>query len=76
VRSLLVVACCLEKEQRASGCSNREHATTPRGQPSSRFPDGSKRQAICHPDVAMQKNVTGYQYWFHRQLDFRTLAKQ
>ena len=27
-------------------------------------------------DVAMQKNVTGYQYWFHRQLDFRTLVKQ
>ena len=27
-------------------------------------------------DVAMQKNVTGYQYWFHRQLDFRTLSKQ
>ena len=27
-------------------------------------------------DIAMQKNVTGYQYWFHRQLDFRTLAKQ
>ena len=27
-------------------------------------------------DVAMQKNVTGYQYWFHRQLDFRTLTKQ
>ena len=27
-------------------------------------------------DVAMQKTVTGYQYWFHRQLDFRTLAKQ
>lgn len=26
-------------------------------------------------DVAMQKNVTGYQYWFHRQLDFRTLVK-
>ena len=26
-------------------------------------------------DVAMQKNVTGYQYWFHRQLDFRQLAK-
>ena len=26
-------------------------------------------------DVAMQKNVTGYQYWFHRQLDLRTLAK-
>ena len=26
-------------------------------------------------DVAMQKGITGYQYWFHRQLDFRTLAK-
>ena len=26
-------------------------------------------------DVAMQKNITGYQYWFHVQLDFRTLAK-
>jgi len=27
-------------------------------------------------DVAMQKSVTGYQYWFHRQLDFRTLEKR
>jgi peptide/nickel transport system substrate-binding protein len=27
-------------------------------------------------DVAMQKSVAGYQYWFHRQLDFRTLTKQ
>ena len=26
-------------------------------------------------DVAMQKNVVGYQYWFHIQLDFRQLAK-
>jgi peptide/nickel transport system substrate-binding protein len=26
-------------------------------------------------DVAMQKGITGYQYWFHRQLDFRQLAK-
>lgn len=26
-------------------------------------------------DVAMKKEVTGYQYWFHRQLDFRQLAK-
>jgi len=25
--------------------------------------------------VAMQKNVSGYRYWFHRQLDYRTLAK-
>ena len=23
----------------------------------------------------MQKNVSGYQYWFHRQLDFRQLDK-
>jgi len=27
-------------------------------------------------DAAMQKSVTGFQYWFHRQLDFRTLARQ
>ena len=26
-------------------------------------------------DVAMQKNVTGYRYWFHRQLDYRQLSK-
>ena len=26
-------------------------------------------------DVAMQKNITGYTYWFHRQLDFRQLKK-
>jgi peptide/nickel transport system substrate-binding protein len=23
----------------------------------------------------MQKNVSGYRYWFHRQLDYRSLAK-
>jgi hypothetical protein len=23
----------------------------------------------------MQKGITGYQYWFHRQLDFRQLSK-
>jgi peptide/nickel transport system substrate-binding protein len=27
-------------------------------------------------DVAMQKNIKGYQYWFHRQLDYRQLEKQ
>src|SRR5947209_1385836 len=27
-------------------------------------------------DVAMQKNVKGYQYWFHRQLDYRQLSKE
>ena len=26
-------------------------------------------------DVAMQKYVTGYRYWFHRQLDYRQLIK-
>ena len=26
-------------------------------------------------NVAMQKNVSGYAYWFHRRLDYRTLAK-
>ncbi|WP_341987248.1 ABC transporter substrate-binding protein [Azorhizobium sp. AG788] len=26
-------------------------------------------------NVAMQKNVTGYEYWFHRRLDYRALAK-
>lgn len=25
--------------------------------------------------VAMQPNISGYQYWFHRQLDFRQLEK-
>jgi peptide/nickel transport system substrate-binding protein len=25
--------------------------------------------------VAMQKNIAGYTYWFHRQLDYRSLAK-
>jgi peptide/nickel transport system substrate-binding protein len=26
-------------------------------------------------DVAMQNNITGYRYWFHRQLDYRQLVK-
>ena len=26
-------------------------------------------------NVAMQKNVSGYQYWFHRRLDYRAMAK-
>jgi peptide/nickel transport system substrate-binding protein len=26
-------------------------------------------------DVAMQKNIKGFQYWFHRQLDYRPLEK-
>jgi peptide/nickel transport system substrate-binding protein len=36
------------------------------------------RVAVYQPllDIAMQKNVKGYQYWFHRQLDYRQLEKQ
>jgi peptide/nickel transport system substrate-binding protein len=26
-------------------------------------------------NIAMQKNVSGYQYWFHRRLDYRTFEK-
>jgi peptide/nickel transport system substrate-binding protein len=26
-------------------------------------------------NVAMQPNVSGYQYWFHRRLDYRNLVK-
>ena len=26
-------------------------------------------------NVATQKNISGYQYWFHRQVDYRTLVK-
>lgn len=26
-------------------------------------------------NVAMQKNISGYQYWFHRRLDYRTMVK-
>ncbi|RTL63232.1 MAG: ABC transporter substrate-binding protein [Hyphomicrobiales bacterium] len=28
-----------------------------------------------YSNIAMQKNVTGYQYWFHRRLDYRAFAK-
>jgi len=40
--------------------------------------DEVPRVPIYQPnlDVAMQKNVRGYQYWFHRQLDYRQLAKE
>ena len=27
-------------------------------------------------DVAMQKNVQGYTYWFHLQPDYRQISKQ
>ena len=25
--------------------------------------------------IAMQQNVSGYEYWFHRRLDYRAMAK-
>jgi peptide/nickel transport system substrate-binding protein len=28
-----------------------------------------------YSNVAMQKNVSGYQYWFHRRLDYRSFSK-
>jgi peptide/nickel transport system substrate-binding protein len=28
-----------------------------------------------YSNVAMQKNITGYQYWFHRRLDYRSFSK-
>jgi peptide/nickel transport system substrate-binding protein len=36
------------------------------------------RTAVYQPllDVAMQRSVKGYQYWFHRQLDYRQLSKE
>ena len=26
-------------------------------------------------NVATQKNISGYRYWFHRQVDYRKLVK-
>jgi peptide/nickel transport system substrate-binding protein len=28
-----------------------------------------------YSNVAMQKNISGYEYWFHRRLDYRALVK-
>ena len=28
-----------------------------------------------YSNVAMQKNVDGYAYWFHRRLDYRAMSK-
>ena len=35
------------------------------------------RVPILQPylNVAMQNNISGYQYWFHRQVDYRKLVK-
>ncbi len=29
-----------------------------------------------YSNVAMQKNISGYQYWFHRRLDYRALVEE
>ena len=28
-----------------------------------------------YANVAMQKNIDGYAYWFHRRLDYRSMSK-
>jgi peptide/nickel transport system substrate-binding protein len=39
--------------------------------------DEVPRIPIFQPTLsaAMQKNISGYRYWFHRQLDYRTIVK-
>jgi peptide/nickel transport system substrate-binding protein len=39
--------------------------------------DEVPRVPIYQPmlNVAMQRNISGYKYWFHRQLDYRQLSK-
>jgi peptide/nickel transport system substrate-binding protein len=39
--------------------------------------DQTPRIELFQPylDVAMQKYITGYRYWFYRQLDYRQLVK-
>ena len=39
--------------------------------------DTTPRVPIAQPnfDVAMQKNIKGYRYWFHLQPDYRNLEK-
>jgi hypothetical protein len=41
------------------------------------FGRSSRSRSTYQPylNLAMQKNVAGYRYWFQRRLDFRTLAK-
>ena len=45
---------------------------------SSISPSTTSRASRCTSpivNVAMQKNISGYQYWFHRRLDYRALVK-
>lgn len=40
--------------------------------------DDAPRIPLVQPylSLAIQKGITGYTYWFHRQLDYRTIAKK
>ena len=45
---------------------------------SSPWPGTTCRAYRCiqpHVKVAMQQNISGYCYWFHRQVDYRSLVK-
>ena len=57
---------------------SRRSTRRPSSRASSRWPSTDvPRVPLYQPnlDVAMQKSITGYQYWFHRQLDFRQITK-
>ena len=60
----VIVPCIINvREEREGFCRSRlrRHAT---------------HSAVpAYVNVAMQKNVSGYQYWFHRRLDYRALVK-
>ena len=49
------------RSRRSSGCACATCRSIPLNQP-------------IH-DVAMQKNISGYEFWFHREPDFRQFAK-
>ena len=58
------------RERRQGGIrKGRERLRRSRLQPTSR----ASRSIQPYSNVAMQKNMSGYQYWFHRRLDYRAL---
>ncbi|GGF72784.1 ABC transporter substrate-binding protein [Azorhizobium oxalatiphilum] len=60
----------------AAGGDKAAYDTDVRGMVDLAFAD-APRLPLFQPyvNVAMQKNVTGYEYWFHRRLDYRALQK-
>ncbi len=60
----------------AAGGDKAAYDTDVRGMVDLAFAD-VPRVPLFQPyvNVAMQKNVTGYEYWFHRRLDYRALVK-